>query len=64
MARGARLRSRKAVSVFVFLLVGLIVVMPAIALALLVPGWLASVVGLPVGAWLAWLAYKALQPPE
>jgi hypothetical protein len=52
------------VSVFVFLLVGLIVVMPAVALALLVPGWLASLVGLPIGAWLAWLAYKALQPPE
>jgi hypothetical protein len=52
------------VSVFVFLLVGLIVVMPAIALGLLLPGWLASVLGLPIGAWLAWLAYRALQRPE
>jgi hypothetical protein len=48
------------VSVLALLLVGLIVVMPAIALGLLLPGWLASLIGLPIGAWLAWRAYQAL----
>jgi len=50
----------QVVSVLALLLVGLIVVMPAITLGLLLPGWLASLIGLPIGAWLAWRAYQAL----
>jgi len=42
------------------LLVGLIVIIPAITLGLFLPGWLAALVGLPLGAWLAWLAFNSL----
>jgi hypothetical protein len=43
-----------------FLLVGLIVVLPAVVLNLFLPAWLAALLGLPLGAWLAWQAYLGL----
>jgi hypothetical protein len=51
-------------STLLFLALGLIVVLPAIVLNLLLPGWLAAVVGLPAGAWLAWILFNAVSSPE
>jgi hypothetical protein len=48
------------VSSLVYLLVGLIVVLPAFLLNQVLPTWLAAFIGLPLGAWLAWLTYQSL----
>jgi hypothetical protein len=52
------------VPVVLLLLVGVIVIVPPVVLGLFLPNGLAAVIGLPVGAWLAWLAFNELSNPN
>ena len=47
-----------------WLLLAPIVIMPAILLDIVLPTLLAAVIGLPIGAWLAWQAFSSLSKPE